>query len=92
MNVILLLFLVVYVPCLVLSQQLNEKDRREEYKKRGYKWPMDTYEPNTTGWRELMNRRFHQVQHISDIDQRYQGWLVTAISAYVQQNFTQYGW
>jgi hypothetical protein len=48
--------------------------------------------PDTEGWRKLNERRFHQIEHIKDRDDRYQGWLVAAISAYVQQNFTETGW
>lgn len=87
--VVLLIYL--WIPCLV-SSQLIEAERRKEYKKRGYTWPMKELVPNTEGWRRLMERRFDQVEHIPDVNERYQGWLVTVISAYLQTNFTTTGW
>lgn len=89
--VFILLLSCAWSPSLVTGQ-LIEAERREEYLKRGYKWPMEKLVPDTEGWRRLLNRRFHQVEHIQDTNSRYQGWIVSAISAYVQQNFTETGW
>jgi len=75
-----------------VSAQLVESERRQEYLKRGYTYPPKKLTPDTEGWRKLNERRFNQVEHIQDEKQRYQGWLIAAISAYVQQNFTETGW
>ena len=76
----------------VTTAQLIESERRQEYIKRGYTYPPKKMSPDTEGWRKLNERRFHQIEHIKDRNDRYQGWLVAAISAYVQQNFTETGW
>jgi hypothetical protein len=75
----------------IFSTGLIGEERISEYEKRGYKFP-PTYVPDTPGWRELFDRRFSQVEHIKDVKDRYQGWLVSALSAYVQKNYTETGW
>jgi hypothetical protein len=72
--------------------QLDEQERRLEFHKRGYKFPPETFAPDTPGWRKLNERRFNQIQHIQDRSDRYRAWVIAAISAYVQQNFTREGW
>lgn len=86
-----LLVLFICVLSTVLAQ-LDELERRQEYQKRGYSFPPKKMAPDTQGWRKLNERRFNQVEHIKDVHDRYQGWVIAAISAYVQQNFTNDGW
>jgi len=65
-----------------------------EYHKRGHTWPPkpEDYIPNTKGWRKLMQRRLNQVEHISDLSQRYNGFMVTVYSSLIAPNFTENGW
>ena len=75
-------------PCRV---QLEETYRQEEYRKRNYTWPVQTYVPDTPGWRRIFERRFAQIQQIPDLTDRYNGWLSAVTSAYVIPNFTVSG-
>jgi hypothetical protein len=55
---------------------LNEDDRLEEYAARNYTWP-PKMNPETPGWNRLMMRRFRQLEFVKDLDDRYNGYLVT---------------
>ena len=92
MKSVVIMFAWVLASHCVDSAQLVESERRAEYRKRGYSWPPKELKPNTEGWRKIHERRFNQVEHIQDRNDRYQAWLVSVISAYVQQNFTETGW
>ena len=90
-----LLLLCLKIHCIYSGhpeESLDESKRMAEYRKRGYTWPPETYVPNTAGWRDLYERRFSQVEHVSDIYERYQAWYVAVKAAYVQPNFTENGW
>jgi hypothetical protein len=71
--------------------QLLEEDRIVEYEKRNYTWPLNNYSPNTPGWKQLMEHRFHQVEELEDPGERYEGYIQTIHSAFLVPNFTEYG-
>lgn len=71
--------------------QLYEDERQEEYKKRNYTWPLNNYQPNTPGWKSLMESRFRQVEEIEDSLERYEGFIQTMHSAFLVPNFTEHG-
>lgn len=71
--------------------QLQEDERIEEYHKRNYTWPLNNYNPNTTGWKQLMEERFAQVAQIPELGDRYEGYIQTMHSAFLVPNFTEHG-
>lgn len=74
--------------------ELQESKRVTEYHARGYQWPPkpEDYIPNTPGWRQLMERRFKQIQQIEDSGDKYNGFMSTVYSSLIVQNFTENGW
>lgn len=74
------------------SARMMEEDRRLQYEKRGYKWPIKAFNPNTEGWNALMNDRLNQVSEIDDETERYKGYVTTLFPALVVSNLTEYGW
>ena len=86
----LLLLLSPLLAC-AAGEPLVETDRQLEYQKRGYKWPLVDYVPNTTGWRALMEERFHQVEELSTSGGRYEAFYQMVNSALVAPNFTEHG-
>jgi hypothetical protein len=82
--------LILAVPTIV--GQLNEQDRLEEYKKRGYVWPLKEVVPNTTGWNKLMRRRLAQVEQVDTTHGRYNGYVSAMTQSVVAPNFTENGW
>jgi hypothetical protein len=50
------------------------------------------YKPNTDGWRKLSNRRFDQAPFLKESVEKYDLWIVSVSSAFVQPNFTETGW
>ena len=85
---LLLFSLISFESC---KAALIEPDRQLEYRQRGYVWPLVDYVPNTTGWRALMEERFHQVQELTSSASRYEAWYQTINSALVAPNFTEHG-
>lgn len=71
--------------------QLSEADRVDEYHKRNYTWPLPSYVPNTPGWKNLMDSRFHQIEEIEDETKRYNGYMQVITSAFFVPNFTEHG-
>lgn len=82
----------IILPTLVSA--LSEYDRVEEYNKRGHVWPPkdDDFVPNTPGWRQIMRRRLDQVHHISEMGQKYNGFVSAVYSSMIAKNFTENGW
>jgi len=74
------------------SYPLDESNRFIEYHKRNYTWPLDTYHPNTEGWKRIHERRFRQIERIDDLDARYEAWATIMGSAFVIPNFTESGY
>ena len=72
---------------------LDEQDRLAGWRERGYTWPPTRFVPDTPGWRRLMTARFAQIERDlpADSHDRYEAFVQTAYSAYVANNFTQYG-
>lgn len=70
---------------------LEEDHRLMEYQRRNYTWPLNNYNPNTPGWRSLMEERFAQVSELEDSGDRYEGYIQTVHSAFLVPNFTEYG-
>ena len=85
--------LLLFCPLLSCAgEPLNEVDRRLEYQKRGYVWPPVDYVPNTTGWRNLMEERFRQIEELpTSSSARYTGYFLTVSAAFVTPNFTEHG-
>lgn len=71
--------------------QLVESERVKEYIKRNYTWPLNNYNPNTEGWKNLMEERFAQVAEMDDSGKRYEGYIQTMHSAFLVPNFTEHG-
>lgn len=71
--------------------RLTEQQRVEQYHRRGYKWPIEDFVPNTTGWKDLMESRFRQVEEIENSGKRYEGFIQTTHSAFLVPNFTEHG-
>jgi hypothetical protein len=71
--------------------QLMESDRIEAYHERNYTWPIDSYVPNTAGWKSLMESRFQQVEEMEEPVKRYEGYIQTIHSAFLVPNFTEFG-
>lgn len=74
-----------------VSEPLVEPERIEEYHKRNYTYPLNTFVPNTTGWRGLMEARLAQLGEMEDSGRRYEGFFQTIHSAMLTPNFTEYG-
>ncbi len=70
---------------------LEEGERMKEYHSRGYSWPLPKLVPETPGWRRIMDRRFRQLEQISNTNEKYNGWVQTMSSAIVAPNFTEFG-
>lgn len=62
-----------------LSSSLDEDLRLQKYAERNYTWPPKMV-PDTPGWRKLMMRRFRQLEFVEDLDERYNGYIVTVAS------------
>ena len=90
---IILVFLTIQTKIKPIKS-LDEHERLEEYRKRGYTFPPKEYKPNTTGWKEIMERRMKQISNTvrDDNTKKYNAWLVTMGSSVVIQNYTNYGW
>jgi hypothetical protein len=59
----------------LLSHGMTELERLDEhFKKYGDDWPPE-YIPNTPGWKELMDKRFHQVLEMDDRGSKYDGFI-----------------
>ena len=76
----------------IVRAQYTEQTRMLEYYKRGYKFPFESYNPETDGWRKLMDQRFDQVRALTDSQMKWDGWIQTANSAVTAPNFTEFGW
>ena len=69
--------------------RLTEEHRLEEYQNRNYTWPLNNYNPQTEGWKALMEERFRQVEEMPN--DRYEGFIQTIHSAFLVPNFTEHG-
>jgi hypothetical protein len=74
-----------------MNIRLTEPDRLVEYRKRNYTWPLNNYQPNTDGWKRLMEERFAQVAEMDESGDRYEGYIQTIHSAFLVPNFTEHG-
>lgn len=75
-----------------VSGQLDEKERLEERKNRGHKWP-PSYIPDTPGWNAINNRRLMQVAHIAEgSNAKWNGFVEASRSSITTPNFTETGW
>mmetsp|Transcript_11704 Transcript_11704/g.28767 ORF Transcript_11704/g.28767 Transcript_11704/m.28767 type:complete len:414 (-) Transcript_11704:192-1433(-) len=74
------------------ASAMMESDRMEEYRKRGYKWPLEKVIPDTPGWRRILDRRFEQIERVEGSNDKYNGWLAFMTSAIVATNYTENGW
>ena len=70
----------------------TEEERREQYVKRGHKFPFPKYTPETPGWRRLMDQRFDQIRALTSVQMKWDGWIQTANAAVIAPNFTEFGW
>jgi hypothetical protein len=66
------LLLLGVLPHTANGDALIEPERVLEYHKRNYKYPVQDFVPNTTGWRDLMQYRLGQVREIPDSGRRYE--------------------
>jgi hypothetical protein len=90
---LILLALVFLLPAdfTVEAKALDEDVRVAEYHKRNYTWPIPEYNPNTPGWKALMEQRFHQVAQLENTNARYNAYLQTVNPAFLVPNFTEHG-
>ncbi|KAL9182265.1 LOW QUALITY PROTEIN: hypothetical protein ACHAXT_012917 [Thalassiosira profunda] len=91
----------VHIICTVLllgihqaAGQLDEGDRVAEYRARGHTWPPlpSDYIPPTPGWQSTFERRFRQIEYLTDEGAKYNGFMSAVHSALIAPNFTEYGW
>jgi hypothetical protein len=77
-----------------LSSGLSEYGRVEEYIARGHVWPPppSEYIPADPKWISIFARRFDQLSRISDLDDKYNGYMSVLHAALLAPNFTEYGW
>jgi len=77
-----------------LDEVLTECVRMREFAARNYTWPLadSSFRPNTRGWRRIFRRRFEQISQVTDLNERYNGWVSAVTSAYVLQNYTDCGY
>jgi hypothetical protein len=73
------------------NAQLIESERRQEYHRRNYTWPLplESYKPPVEGWKNLMEHRLRQVAEIDNDGDRYEGYIQTMNAAIVAPNFTR---
>jgi hypothetical protein len=91
--VALSLLLVVLLVTLeaVASEGFTEEDRKEEFYRRGYSWPVENFIPDSPGWAALYEHRFRQAAEIETKHDRWEAYAQLVSSAVVQPNFTSYG-
>jgi hypothetical protein len=70
----------------------TNKEREEQYVKRGHTFPIQEYLPNTEGWASKMDQRFRQIQSLESTQQKWDGFIQTMSAALTTPNFTEYGW
>jgi hypothetical protein len=87
----LLFLLLITVASAAKHKGLVESERIQEYHNRNYSWPIENYMPRTPGWKKLMESRFAQVAELSNMTDRYQGYIQTLYSASLVPNFTEHG-
>lgn len=88
-------WLCLFVPSLVQASRgppYTEEVRVQRYHERGYEFPFHSYNPDTPGWRRLMDQRFDQVMALTDAQMKWDGWIQTCNAAVTAPNFTEYGW
>ena len=73
------------------SAAWEETERLEEYHKRNHTYPPTRFQPNTSGWQNLMMTRLRQIEELEDPNERYEGFFQTLHSAFNVPNFTEYG-
>ena len=79
----------------VARGQLIEGERVDEYHKRGHVWPPQSteYIPNTSGWKEIFERRFNQIDYSDEeAGNKYQAYLTSIYSGLISPSFTEKGW
>ena len=74
-----------------VTAAMDENVRVAGYHDRNYTWPVETFIPNTEGYRNLMQSRIQQVEEIEDPQDRYEGFIQTMRSAILAPNFTEHG-
>lgn len=68
----------------------TEEERRAEYIKRGNTWP-PKIQPNSKGWKNVLNQRFAQVQALTNTQQKWDG-IIQTLKSSLMNNYTEYGW
>jgi len=90
---ILVGLVILLAPFLVqVVARYTEQERQDMYRKRGYTFPFAKYNPETQGWKNLMDKRFDQVRALTDSQMKWDGWIQTCNSAVTAPNFTEFGW
>ena len=91
-------FIVGLILCLLTihptahARKYTDEQRLAQYHSRGHTYPLKEFVPNTEGWARLMKQRFRQVEAITDLQQKWDGWIETMTSALTTQNYTEFGW
>jgi hypothetical protein len=67
-------------------------EREAEYHRRRHTWPLEEFVPDTQGWARLMQQRFAQVRDLTNMQEKWDGWIETMASALTMPNMTQFGW
>lgn len=73
-------------------KRYTEEERQAEYKRRGYTFPIEEFNPNTEGWHALMSQRVTQLMANPVSQEKWDGWIQTMASALTVPNHTEFGW
>ena len=84
----------VLASVLLLSHDVagrTEEERLAAYAAANYTWPIPQFQPPTPGWDKLMRHRLRQVEEMSGLQDRFEGFAQVLSASFIQPNFTQYG-
>ena len=69
---------------------MPEKERVQEYHKRGYSKPT-AWQPATVGWKQLLDKREAQLKAITELQPRWDGYTSLYQAGVVVKNYTRVG-
>ena len=83
-----------FIGRMVVYGIIYEHERIEEYYKRNHTWPplASEFIPLTSGWQRLYQRRFQQVDLLTDDENAYNAYVNAVQSAITIPNYTEFGW
>lgn len=69
----------------------TEAERLAAYAANNYTWPIPQFQPATPGWDKLMRHRLRQVEELTGLHERFEGFAQVLSAAFIQPNFTEHG-